>query len=153
MFKFDGAFFDSAKVIRAMNTADRRAQGKAGGYVRRVAKNSIKYKDGPSAPGRPPHAHRYLDFTRKSKSKGVTVRQPASPLRELIFYGYDTQRKSTVIGPALFRGSKSPGIAPKRLEKGGGGIRPRPFMVPAMKIGAKKYPDFLRGGVSGGSIQ
>lgn len=146
-FEFKGAFFDSAKVIKAMNAADRRAQGKTAGYTRRVAKNSIKYaknRKQTSAPGSPPLAHRADSFTRLTKKKGVPVRQASSPLKELIFYGYDTKTKSTVVGPAVFRRSKFAGVAPARLEKGLDGYKPRPFMVPALKATASKYPDFFK---------
>lgn len=97
-------FFDRRAVIDALGRANAMALSKAGAFIRRSAKGSIRYAKSPSKPGRPPHAH-------ESKKGGKD-----SPLRELIFFAYDDRTASLVVGPTPFRG---PAIAPRVLELGG----------------------------------
>jgi hypothetical protein len=115
---------------------------KVGAYVRRRSKSSLKYKDRSAPPGVPPFVHKSSSFTKKRKARrsGRTTRQPASPLRELIYFATDMNSRSVVIGPKL-GGSKSG--APRRLEEGGTGTvgvvrrraayyAKRPYMKPAL---------------------
>lgn len=113
---FKRSFFDRAAVADKIPPALKKALSKFGFLTRQIAKKSLKYGDKPSRPGQPPTVHRSSKFTRRKKTKGVTKQQPASPLRELIFFGYDADKKSVVIGPAL-GGSQSG--APETLEHGG----------------------------------
>ncbi len=133
-------FFNTVAVTSKVPPAIRKALSKFGAFTRRTAKSSLKYGDKPSRPGKPPTVHRSKAFTRKTKSKGRVKQQPASPLRELIFFGYDEAKRSVVIGPAL--GGSHDG-APAAMEHGGAnvittnGVRKtvrfaaRPFMQPA----------------------
>lgn len=138
---FRKSFFDRAAVADKIPPAMKRALSRFGAYVRQKAKASLKYGDKSSTPGQPPIVHRSKGFTRKKKKKGVTVQQPSSPLRELIFFGYDSDKMTVVIGPA-FGGSHTG--APEALEHGGSArvtnangsteivtIGARPFMQPA----------------------
>jgi hypothetical protein len=109
-------FFDTAAVADKLPPAIRAALSKFGAYTRRAAKNSLKYGDKPSPPGRPPTVHRSKKFTREQKSKGKKTLQASSPYREFIFFSYDAERKTVVIGPAL-GGSRS-GV-PDKIEHGG----------------------------------
>lgn len=97
-------FFDRQAVIDAVGRANARVLSKAGAFIRRSAKGSIRYAKSPSKPGNPPHAH-------ESKKGGKD-----SPLRELIFFAYDDRTASLVVGPTPFRG---PAIVPRVLELGG----------------------------------
>lgn len=157
---FQGFFFDTDKVMNAVSAFNRQWMNKVGGYVRATAKNSIRYPIFPgetSQPNSPPIAHRFGSFMRDVKKNGRTTRQASSPLKEMIFYGYDPRSESVVVGPALFRNARVPGLAPKLLEKGGKGTfatddgkiktghwKPRPFIGPALKKSAPKFPDFIR---------
>ena len=94
----------NASHIEAVGRANAMALSRAGAYIRRSAKGSIRYAKGASKPGRPPHAH-------ASKKGGKN-----SPLRELIFFAYDDRTASLVIGPTPFRGRA---IVPRVLELGG----------------------------------
>ena len=102
-------FFDRPEVIRAVGRANASALSRAGAFTRRKAKSSIRYRKKPSSAGKPPSAHGKW-----------------SPLRELIFFGYDPRTKSVVIGPEIF--GTAGGIVPGTLERGGraaGRINPR----------------------------
>ena len=77
-----------------------------GGYVRKVAKNSIKRSDPPSPPGKPPHSHIGL-------------------LKSNIFFNQD-QTGAVIIGPTKLNmlsfsreGLPTKGTIPNALEYGG----------------------------------
>src|SRR4051794_40670061 len=113
-------FFDRAPVVKDMDKKTLRTHSRFGLIVMREAKRSLKYGDTASSPGSPPTVHRGKGFTRQKRNRrtGATAPQPVSPLRELIYYGWDPRTRSTVIGPELFRRAKGKGAA-EALEKGG----------------------------------
>ena len=159
------SFFDSAKVLKKLDSQTRRALSKCGAFVRQTAKNSIKYGLKSSPAGSPPTARRSKAFVRTTKNKktGATKSRPTSPLKELIYFAYDDQARSVVIGPALFRQSKTKGyLVPTVLEKGGSvlavssdgvvkptQIAPHPFMNPAMRKEAPKFQGAFKNIVKG----
>ena len=100
-FKLQNLFFDKNAVLKETDEGARKALSRFGAYTRQVAKNSLKYRKGPSAPGSPPHVHRSDHFSRKGK--GGAAKQ-ASPFKELIFFAYEPQEKTVIIGPIPFRG-------------------------------------------------
>ncbi|MCY2923844.1 MAG: hypothetical protein NT031_00110 [Planctomycetota bacterium] len=124
-------FFDSKAVTDSVDRATRKVLSKFGAFVRRGAKSSIRPRKAISQPGSPPSSH-----------KGT--------LKRLIFFAYDPDRKSVVIGPTPF--NTSVGIAPPLLEYGGttvvkrrGKVKavtyaPRPFMGPAFEKEKPKLP-------------
>lgn len=150
------AFFDSPEVVARVDKNKRRVFSKFGAFVRRKAKSSIRYKKGISSPGDPPFAHRSSGFNKRKMNRktGQSEQQPASPIRELIYFAWDERRKSVVIGPTPFRGR---GDGATRLEKGGTltkrtkkgsktlRYRPRPFMKPALEAEQPKFTEQLRG--------
>jgi len=121
-------FFDRKAVTNAVDRTTRRVLSKFGAFVRRGAKSSIRKRRRASAPGEPPSSHTGL-------------------LRRFIFFGYDRDRRSVVIGPQ--RLNQKIGDAPHALEHGGVSmvlegsrrrrrkrrirIRARPFMGPAFE--------------------
>ena len=127
-------FFDTDRVKRAADTATRKNLSKAGAFVRTTARNSIRKRKKISEPGQPPSSHRGL-------------------LKRFIFFGYDTERKTVVVGP--MRLSQKVGAAPEALEHGGRSVaiagrrnrrrrrriqvKARPFMGPALE---KETPKF-----------
>jgi hypothetical protein len=115
-------FLDRAKVQRAIGKARARNLSKVGAFVRRAAKSLLRYRKGPSAPGSPASVHKSDQFTvqKKNRKTGQTKRQPASPLRELIFFGLDESADSVVIGPTPFAKGEAP-----RLEEFGGTVTRR----------------------------
>jgi hypothetical protein len=112
--QFKATFFDSPKVLRAVDRAMRRQLSKFGAFVRRRQKSSIRKRKRVSAPGSPPSSHSGL-------------------LRQFIFFGYEHEKKAVVSGPALLNGRRSGGVVPasgtipELLEYGGAAriIRPR----------------------------
>lgn len=118
-------FFDTKGVRRKVDSATRRVLSRFGAFVRRTAKSSIRKRRKQSAPGSPPSSHTGL-------------------LRRFIFFGYEPQRRSVVIGAARLEG-KGRGRAPSILEYGGTTTitrrgkrtralyRARPFMGPAFR--------------------
>lgn len=125
-------FFDRAAVIGAMDATARKVLSKFGAFVRRSAQLSIRTREGSSTPGSPPHGHIGL-------------------LRKYIFFSWDNDRRSVVVGPAKLNGRAS-SDAPKALEYGGTFIRQtrtgtraarypaRPFMGPAFDANEPKLP-------------
>jgi hypothetical protein len=125
MIKITHLFFDSPKVVRAVDKSTRKVLSRFGAFVRRTAKRSIRKRKKTSAPGEPPSSHTGL-------------------LKRFIFFGYDPQKNSVVIGPARLT-ENNRGQAPSILEYGGRTsiqtkkkkrrvrIRSRPFMGPAFE--------------------
>jgi hypothetical protein len=124
-------FFDRAKVATAVDKGVRKVLSKFGAFVRTTAKHSIRKRKTISQPGQPPSSHVGL-------------------LRKLIYFGYDANRRSVVIGPTPLRGQAE---APPLLEYGGrtriknrkgkvvsANYRARPFMGPAFEAEQKKLP-------------
>jgi len=100
-------FFDSDKVVRLVDKANRRNLSKAGAFVRQTARNSIRRRKGASRPGQPP--------------TNIT-----GTLKRFLFFAYDAGTKTTVVGPAatnqvFFNGNGEPvrGTVPQILERGG----------------------------------
>jgi len=131
-------FFDQQKVKRAVDAATRKVFGHFGGFVRKVARQSIRKRKRISRPGEPPSSH-------------------AGLLKRFIFFGYDRDRRSVVIGPMGL--NQKAGDAPAALEYGGKSrvvvglrrsrrvdrvvsIRPRPYMGPAFEKGKERLPAF-----------
>lgn len=129
--KVKGLFFDAPKVLRAVDKAKRKVLSRAGAFIRRTARQSIRKRKATSLPGKPPSSHE-------------------GSLKRGIFFSYDPQNDSVIIGPVGFAGSEAPAV----LEGGGTvtvtqrrrgqrvkrrvRIKPRPYMGPAL---AKERPN------------
>jgi hypothetical protein len=130
-------FFDRVKVMNAVDKATRGVLSKFGAFVRQRAKTSIRPRKGTSPPGLPPYSHTGL-------------------LRRFIFFSYDNERHSVVIGPTLIN---TPTGAPETLEHGGATtildrrrrkrvtIQPRPYMGPAFEAEKAQLPSLWRNSV------
>lgn len=133
-------FFDTAKVKRHIDWAQRRAMIRAGGFLRQTARRSIRRRKGTSRPGSPPRSH-------------------AGQLRDLLFFSYDAELESLVVGPVRFRKGNAPHLLEfggkiKRTDRRTGArkqarYRPRPFMGPALEKTAPLLPGFWRSSVKG----
>ena len=136
-------FFDRPKVQRAVDKAKRAVLSRAGAFIRQTAKQSMRHRKGSAPPGRPPYVH-------------------AGHLRRLIFFGYDANSESVVIGPLGFRRSDAPNV----LEFGGATvverrrrrgrrerrkvrIARRPYMGPALEKERPKLPKLWANSVRG----
>lgn len=130
-------FFDREAVFKYLIARQRKVFNKFGGFVRTIAKRSMRYGDRISSPGNPP-----------------TARKGKAFLRKFLYYAYDIKTKSVVIGPA--RLNSVIGFTPPALEYGGeniiqsrgkirkANIRKRPYMKPAFDAGLTKLDSFWK---------
>ena len=125
-------FFDRAKIKNKVDARTRKVLSKFGSFVRQTARRSIRRRKGTSRPGKPPFSH-------------------TGKLKRFIYFGYDPNRRSVVIGPVVF--PKKSGKALPALEYGGksdteGGrtvkIQARPFMGPAFRTELPNVPSLWR---------
>lgn len=132
-------FFDRQAVISKVDAASRKVLSKFGALVRRSAKSSIRKRKKPAPPGSPPSSHTGL-------------------LKKFIFFGYDTDARSVVIGPTRLN-QKGRGEAPPLLEYGGKTTlkrrgkrkrttyKARPYMGPAFEKEKPQLPAMWRDSV------
>ena len=137
-----GLFFDRAAVTNSVDRAERNVLSRFGAFVRRGARSSIRRRKTISRPGSPPSSHTDL-------------------LKRNIFFVYEPQRSSVVIGPIRLNQLNTD--APELLEHGGSATRlkkranrpkkvrmtyrPRPFMGPAFEREQPKLPAMWRDSV------
>jgi hypothetical protein len=133
-----GLFFDRQKVQSAVSRAERRVLSQFGAHVRQDAKQRIRRRKRPSRPGESP-----------TNQTGL--------LKRHIYFVFDPDRRSVVIGPArLSTGTE----APATLEYGGDAvvetpqgkpvrvaIEERPYMGPAFRQELPKVPALWRDSV------
>ena len=118
-----GMFFDRMKINSKADAQTKKALSRFGAFVRQTARRSIRQRKSSSRPGQPPSSH-----------TGI--------LKQFIFFCYDSNRRSVVIGPVK-TSRKASGI-PETLEYGGTvrishgaakgkttTIEARPYMGPA----------------------
>ena len=98
-FRYDvkSMFFDRQAVIDTIGRGNVRTLGRAGAFIQRRAKSSIRKRKRASRPGDPPSSH-------------------VGTLRNLIYFGFDTGTRSVVIGPTPVG---TIGRVPPTLEYGG----------------------------------
>lgn len=115
-------FFDSEIVIRAMDAGKRRALAKAGAFVRTTARSMIRKAPGVNtqtgqvARGRRKKGVRYVEAT--AKPGDPPYGHASQLLKKFIYFSWDTESQSEVIGPALLQSPRGGG--PKFIEYGGG---------------------------------
>jgi len=138
-FDIKRMFFDRQAVISKVDAATRRVLSRFGAFVRRSAKSSIRKRKKAAPPGQPPSSHTGL-------------------LKKFIFFGYDADRRSVVIGPTRLN-QKGRGEAPPLLEYGGKATlvrrgkkkrvtyQARPYMGPAFEKEKPQLPAMWRGSV------
>ena len=132
-------FFDRKSVKRAVDKTSRRILSRFGAFVRQTARSSIRRRKSISRPGQPPTSWTGL-------------------LKKFLFFSFDHERRSVVIGPV--RLNKSSGEAPSLLEHGGSAQRTdrrgkrrrvtyesRPYMGPAFEKELPKLPEMWRDSV------
>lgn len=158
MMKIDAtAFFDTEAVAKAASAQERNALSRFGAFVRQRAKTSIKkapalrlkamdeeqrkrYKTQVALAKYYGKPRPKLPRVAKSSRPGTPPISRTGLLRQFIFFAYDWNKASVVIGPAKLN---KPGAAPNALEYGGTTqagpknarrtvkIAARPFMRPA----------------------
>lgn len=162
-------FFDRAAVGKAVDAATKKVLIKAGAFVRRDAKSSIKQAR-QKALGELTEDERKIyerrikawkkDKGKKKPKRPMASARPGEPprsvtglLKKFLFFAYDAQKKSVVIGPAKLN-TKSD--APSVLETGGmttvrtvkgrrtATIKKRPYMAPALAKNEAKIQEMYR---------
>lgn len=139
-FRDKDSFFDRQAVIDAVGRANAKNLSKAGAYVRRAARSSLRRRKKSSAPGNPPSIH---------------TDHPFATLKN-IWFGFDRQRESVVVGPVRLNRSSLDGsnrsTVPELQELGGSAFiikrkkrkriqyAARPFMGPALQKELPKLP-------------
>lgn len=131
-------FFDRQKVLSQVSRAERRVLSRFGAYVRQDARQRIRRRKRPSQPYESP-----------TNQTGL--------LKRHIYFVFDPDRRSVVIGPVLLNRGTS---APATLEYGGETtitrtdgksirvtIAPRPYMGPAFRQELPKVPALWRDSV------
>lgn len=89
-------FFSGERVIRLITVGQVRALSKIGAFVRQRARTSIRKSNSPPVPGQPP-------------------RSRIGTLRNLLYFAYDPDAQTVVVGPAAVGVAE----APRLLEEGG----------------------------------
>jgi hypothetical protein len=144
------SFLTVEAVQKQLDRTAARILMRTGGYARTVARRSMRRRKAASGPGEPPSAH-------------------AGQLRDLLFFAWDSGRRSVVVGPVPFGGAKSAGLRPRvpELMESGGTVattdrrgrrrtaqyQARPYMQPAFEATlARGITEGLRGatGLVGG---
>jgi hypothetical protein len=104
-FSVMNGFFDRPKVLAALDRAKRKQLSKAGAFIRRRARSSMRRRKGVSAAGSPPSAH------------------SPDPSLKTIFFAYDSRRDTVVVGPVKLNQKISavkPDLTvPSLMERGG----------------------------------
>lgn len=135
------------QVIRAVRRKRSKVLYKLGGYCSKSMKRSMRYREGPSPPGRPPHAHRH-------EHAGFSA-----ALRRLIRFDVNKVDGSVIIGPMRFGQVSQPSgmPVPQLLDQGGpvlsylpesgvstiASIAPRPYTSPIYTDGGKRFNELL----------
>ena len=137
-------FFDRQIVIDAVGRASAKNLSKAGSFIRRSARSSLRRRKKISPPGEPPSVH---------------TKDPVATLKN-IWFVFDPAQRSVVVGPLKLKGSRLEGsnrpTVPSLHELGGAAVvggrpngkrkpkrrakyAPRPFMGPAMERELPKF--------------
>jgi hypothetical protein len=151
-------FFDREAVTDRLDAATRKNFNEFGRLVRARAQRSILIREGSASPGQPPHGHKSGFRERRSRSTGRVRTRRVSLLREFIFYSFDQQSKSVVVGPVRLNGTISSESLPA-LEYGGPStakikgkrrrirVAAHPFMRPAAAAELPQLPAMWRDSV------
>jgi len=170
-FKLKESFFDRPKVVAALGRARTKALSRAGAFVRRRARSSMRRRKKSSAPGQPPSAHATEGHSLKTilfafdRSQSVIV----GPVQ--MNQVTDTIMARTTV-PALHEFGETALILEKRwvptvgqpsrwrrmdrrrsvrlydngreeTRRRAAQYAKRPFMAPALKAEAPKFPDLF----------
>lgn len=104
-------FFDRKAVADAIGKVSAYNLSKGGSFIRQNARQSMRSRMKPSAPGTPPSAH----SVKHQAKAGFAKRGPL--LKNKLFFQFDPSTKSVVIGPESLKQSKNQ--VPEMHEYGG----------------------------------
>lgn len=124
-------FFDRV-IVSAADKGEVKTLSKMGAFIRTSARSSIRKRKKSSRPGQAPSSHTGL-------------------LKKFLYFGYDSGRRTVVVGPARLNGTRNPQSL-ETLEFGGKAdvyrngksvtvdIEARPYMGPALTKNIPKFP-------------
>lgn len=163
-------FYDRAGRQRIFNGVDKarhKALNRAGALIRTIARRSLKPARQKSIGEMTEQEKaRWLSQVENWRARGKTGPKPRRPkqsskpgepprnhaghLKKFLYYAFDPQSKSVVIGPAVLPQISTPGV-PGILEYGGvsegSRIEPRPFMRPAEAKARRDYTDVWKNAI------
>ena len=127
-------FFDTEGVKKHVRDGTKSFLSKVGAFARRTMKGLIRPGKKSAKPGSPPKSHTGL-------------------FKELIFFGYDAESQSVVVGPQ-FRKSQKPPV-PQLLNEGGtvakhwrtgkpAAYNKFPYVEPTWEIEEENWPNLFR---------
>ncbi len=134
-------FFDRKAVIDAVGQANAKNLSRAGSFIRRAARSSLRRRKRASQPGQPPSVH--------TQDRVATLKN--------IWFVFERRRASVIVGPLRLNGRSPRGsnrsTVPQLHELGGSAVlesrkkkrrrraryAPRPYMGPAMKRELPKF--------------
>lgn len=131
-------FFDRQKVIAAVGRAEAKNLSRAGSFIRRTARSSLRRRQKAAPAGQPPSVH--------TQDRVATLKN--------IWFVFEPRQRSVVVGPLKLNGSRLRGSNRKTIpslhEVGGTAVvgtkkrrrakyAPRPFMGPAMERELPKF--------------
>jgi hypothetical protein len=163
------AFFDRRAVTGAMDRKRRKVLSKFGAFVRQRARSSMR-------PARQKSLSEmsqaelidFQEYKRRAEAHGLKAKRPLASskpgepprvitglLKKFLFFVFDAQKGSVVIGPAALNAKDR--SAPANLEYGGsiikGGhrfqVEARPFMAPAFEAELGGLPSLWAGALAG----
>lgn len=152
-------FFDRAAVKNAVDRATRRTLSRAGSFVRRTARRSIKPAGKRAKRKREKLGRGYPDPTISKPGDPPRLHTNANQNLRLIFFAWEPTRKTVVVGPVAFKSINGISV-PEVLEKGGRSylvgrrgrkkpirVQARPFMGPALAKEAPQFPNLFANSV------
>lgn len=116
--KVKSLFFDRKRVLDAVGKAAAKSLGKVGGKIRLTAQRSMRYRK--SVPKKAPWGGWYVPGSPKGTppfARKDTKRGPL--LRKMLFYAYEPERLSVIIGPAGMSAKFGTNTVPHVQEFGG----------------------------------
>lgn len=153
-------FFDRANVRRAVDRAKKRPLIKGGAFIRRAARSSLKKVRRPKkgfSKNEKTAARQRARVSDPSPAGQPPKSRSSEPNLRTIFFVWDRQSESVVVGPVVLPSRSTDRTAPDLQEHGGRGVvrrrgkKPirgtwprRPFMRPALESVLPKIPELHR---------
>jgi hypothetical protein len=160
-------FYDRAgreRIFEGVDRARHKSLNRAGALIRTIARRSLKparrKSVGEMTDREVSRWFRQLDEWRMRGKTGPKPRRPFAPskpgepprshvgfLKKFLYYAFDPQSQSVVVGPAALPQISTPGV-PGILEYGGvsegSRIEARPYMRPAEQLARRDYTEVWR---------
>ncbi len=84
-----GNFFDTEKILKAIGKARAKVGNRQGATIRKIMRQSMRRRKGPSPAGQPPNAHQ-------------------GGIKDKTYYAWDSKTQSVVVGPVKLGKGNAP---------------------------------------------